>query len=68
MMMPQVGGRGPNVLQKERVQLKASREGLTAILALRMLHGLCKAEGLRFIISQVCPSTQLPTGVYALSW
>ena len=66
-MMPQVGGRGPNVLRKERVQCKASNEGLTANLALRTLRGLCKAEALRFIISQVCPSTQLPTAVYALS-
>jgi len=67
MMMPQVGGRGPNVLRKERVQCKASNEGLTAILALRTLRGLYKAEALRFIISQLCPSTQLPTAVYALS-
>ena len=44
MMMPQAGGRGPNVLPKERVQCKASRDGLTAILGLRMLRGLCKAE------------------------
>ena len=67
MMMPQVGGRGPNLLRKERVQCKASNEGLTAILALRKLRGLCKAEELRFIISQVCPFTQLPTAVCALS-
>jgi hypothetical protein len=67
MMMPQVGGRGPNVLRKERIQCKASNEGLTAILALRTLRGLCNAEALRFIISQLCPSTQLPTAVYALS-
>ena len=68
MMIPQVGGRGPNVLPKERVQSKASHEGLTAIPALRTLRGLCKVGALRFIISQVCRSTQLPTAVYALSW
>ena len=67
MMMPQVGGRGPNVLRKERIQCKASNEGLTAILALRTLRGLCNAEALRFIISHLCPNTQLPTAVYALS-
>jgi hypothetical protein len=67
MMMPQVGGRGPNVRQKERIQCKASNEGLTAILAPRTLRGLYKAGVLRFIISQLCPSTQLPTAVYALS-
>jgi hypothetical protein len=67
MMMAQVGGRGPNVLRKERIQCKGSNEGLTAILALRTLHGLCNAEALRFIISQLCLSTQLPTAVYALS-
>ena len=67
MMMPQVGGRGPNVLRKERGQWKASSEGLTAILALRTLRGLYKVEALRFIIFQLCPSTQLPTVVYALS-
>jgi hypothetical protein len=65
-MMSQVGGLGPNVLRKERVQWKASNEGLTAILALRMLHGLCKVEALRFITSQVYPSTRLPTAVCAL--
>jgi len=68
MMMPQVGDRDLNVLRKERVQWKASHEGLTAILALRTLRGLCRAEALRSIISQVCPSTQLPTAAYALSW
>jgi hypothetical protein len=67
MLMPQVGGRGPNVLRKDRVQCKASNEGLTAILAPRTLRGLCKAEALGFIISQLCPSTQRPTAVYALS-
>ncbi len=67
MMMPQVGGRGPNVLRKERIQCKASNEGLTAILALRTLRGLYNAEALRFIIFQLCPSTQLLTAVYALS-
>ena len=67
MMMPQVGGRGPNVLRKECVPCKASHEGLTAIRALRTLRGLYKAEALRFIISRLCPSTQLPTAVYALS-
>ena len=46
---------------------KASNEDLTANLALHTLRGLCKAEALRFIISQVCPSTQLPTAVCALS-
>src|SRR6476620_7392608 len=66
-MMPQVGGRVPNVLRKERVQWKAFNEGLTANLVLRTLRGLCKAEALRFIISRVCPSTRLPTGVYASS-
>jgi len=68
MMMPQVGGRGPNALRKERAKCKASNEGLTANLALHMLRGLCKAEALRFIISQVCPITRLPTAVCALSW
>lgn len=68
MIMPQVGGRDPNVLRKERIRCKASNEGLTAILALRTLRGLCKAEALRFIISRVSQSTQLPTAVYALSW
>ena len=67
MMMLQVGGRGPNVLRKERIQCKASNEDLTAILALRTLRGLYNAEALHFIISQVCPSTQLPTAVSALS-
>ena len=67
MMVPQVGGRGQNALRKERIQCKASKEGLTAILALRALRGLCKAEALRFIISQLCPSMQLPTAVYGLS-
>jgi hypothetical protein len=66
-MIPQVGGRGPNVLRKERIQCKASNEDLTAILALHTLRGLCKAEALPFIIFQVCPSTQLPMAVYALS-
>jgi hypothetical protein len=68
MMLRQVGDRGPNVLRKERVQSKASHEGLTAILALRTLRGLCKAEALRFIISRLCPITQLPTAVYGLSY
>ena len=68
MMMPQVGGRGQNALRKERIQCKASKEGLTAILALRTLPGLYKAEALRFIISQLCRSMQLPTAVYALNW
>ena len=68
MMMPQVGGRGPNALRKERIQCRASNEGLTAILELRTLRGLSKAEALRFTISQLCLSTQPPTAVYALSW
>ena len=68
MMMPQAGGRDPNVLRKERVQSKGSREDLTAILVLPMLLGLCKAGALRFIISQVCTSTQLPMAAYALNW
>ena len=68
MIMPQVGGPGPNVPRKERVQWKAFNEGLTANLVLRTLRGLCKAEALPFIISQVCPSTRLPTAVYGLSY
>jgi hypothetical protein len=68
MMIPQAGGRGRNVLLKEPIQCKDSNEGLTAILALRTLRGSCNAGALRFIISQVCLSTQLPTAVYALSW
>ena len=59
---------GSKCTRKERVQWKAFNEGLTANLVLRTLRGLCKAEALHFIISQVCPSTQLPTAVYALSW
>ena len=59
---------GSKCTRKERVQWKAFNEDLTANLVLRTLRGLCKAEALRFIISQVCPSTQLPTAVYALSW
>ena len=41
---------------------------LNSDLSLRTLRGLCKAEALRFIISQVSLDTQLPTAVCALSW
>ena len=68
MTMPQVGGQGPNAPRKERIQCRASNEGLTAILELRTLRGLNKAEALRFTFSPVCLSTQPPTAVYALSW
>ena len=60
MTMPQVGGQGPNALRKERIQCRASNEGLTAILELRTSRGLSKAGALRFTISRVCLSTSLP--------
>ena len=59
-MILRVGDRGPNVLRKERIQSKASHEGLTANLALRTLRGLCNAEALRFIISHLCPVRSFP--------
>jgi hypothetical protein len=59
---------GSKCTPKGTYPVQASNEGLTAILAQRTLPGLCKAEVLRFIISQLCRSTQLLTAVSALSW
>ena len=67
MMMPRAGARALNALRKELMPCKASHEGSIAILGLRSLPGLCKAEASRFTISQLSPTTQPPTAVYALS-
>ena len=47
-------------------QCRASNEGSIAILELRTLRGLSKAEALRFTISPLCLSPRPPTAVYSI--
>ena len=61
-MMPQVGGRGPNVLRKEHIQWKASNEDLTAILALRTVTWFVQRRGIALHYFPIVPGTRLSHG------
>ena len=63
MMTQRAGARALNALRKELMPCKALHKDSIAILALRSLPGLCKAEASRFTISQLSPTTQPRTVV-----